>query len=729
MEEHTLAPHVYVKAVNQADQVDTFYLHLEGDKRLPALLGTGRNAVVFLATTTPQRESEANYYRAIKFLRNDIDKQYARASAERFFEEADKAKRFDRLQGTFVKYFGWGAVGQPEPPDEKGEYRDFWWRTHFQGYEQRLLDSVYTNNQDLDKIRRHFDLQGPFYVLDLCQGTLYDLLDKHTPWIHLPAYSIIKFQESLLIQTHRVGSDIDTFTGRYLERNPSGRSGYDILNDFKDEPTANKIRSYAALEIFRQIVYSVSELHKKKVIIDPQTNRTRTVDPLAHRDLKPGNIFFQHDANIGGLNHITIQLSDLGYVTNAARITSGDVTLRFGRKGIEYHAPGSQYYRAPEQAELPVEVRVDVDVALRDAKSVRVRGSKIDQIDMHDWLLLSDIFNDEDREGEGDPRLFKILEVHPRLGDSGIFYELLLDNSVDTSKTEDIQGQVIRSTGFQTDGFSLGTILYDLISGGKNPQAFYTYCVVSLTSQFDRQAYSVEDIVEVLAPKQTKIKGISDGEALNFAERRRMMRAMLNAGDLDNLLDLILEIAFNRVSFKAREQLTVPNKTKIIGYLWKANDIDDLVAMLIHSPFFANGFDTHERHDLQEQIARDLKEELKNYRFRNFHLVSDLLQDKRGVNIPRDILKIIVGCMVRDVEGSYYRCDPQKGHTSDASFDAATRIYDDVSQLMGEPQYRLPETGFPRSLEENLLFKLRSLAGQALKDPSLRAAGAPSAQE
>jgi serine/threonine protein kinase len=728
MEEHTPATYVYVKAANQANQVDTFYLHLEGEKRLPLLLGTGRNAVVFLATTTTQRDSEANYYRAIKFLRDDIDKQYARASAERFFEEADKAKRFDRLQGTFVKYFGWGAIGKPEDqPNAKGEHRDFWWYSQLKGYDKLLIDNNDANSQDLDRIRKYFDLQGPFYVLDLCQGTLYDMLDKHTPWINLPAYSITKFQESLLIQTYgRESEHIDAFAKTYLKRHPTGRSGYDILNDFQDEATANKIRSHAVLEIFQQIAYTVSELHKKEVIIDPRTNRSRTVDPLAHRDLKPGNIFFQHDANIGGLNQITLQLSDLGYVTNAARITDGDITLRQGHKGLEYQAPGSQYYRAPEQAELPVEVRVDLDIELRDAKAVIVRGSKVDRIEMHDWLLLSDIFNEGDRSADGDPRLFKIMEVDRRADDSGIYYHLKLDNSIVTSKIEDIQGQVIRSTGFQTDGFSLGTILYDLISGGKNPLAFNTYCVVSLTSQFERQAYSVDDIVDVLAPKQTKINGISDGEALNFAERRRMMLAMLHAGGLDNLIDLILDIALNRIPFEARELLTLANKTKIINYVRKATDIDDLVAMLIRSPFFANDLNARARHVLHEQITRDLKAELKNYRFRNFHLVSDLLKDKRGVNIPRDILKIIVGCMVRDVNGSYYQCDQDLGYTSDVNFDAATRIYDDVSRLMGAPQYRLPETGFPRSLEENLLFKLRSLSGQVLKEQAVSGVDASS---
>src|SRR5690349_13078242 len=110
MAENRAAQCVYVKAVNQADQVDTFYLQLEGENQLPLLLGTGRSAVVFLATTTSLRDSPANSYRAIKFLRDDIDRQYARASAERFFEEADKAKRFDRVQGTFVKYYGWGAI-------------------------------------------------------------------------------------------------------------------------------------------------------------------------------------------------------------------------------------------------------------------------------------------------------------------------------------------------------------------------------------------------------------------------------------------------------------------------------------------------------------------------------------------------------------------------------------------------------------------------------------------
>jgi serine/threonine protein kinase len=701
---------IYVNAVNQADQVSRFYLNLENNNHLPLVLGTGRNAVVFLATTT-EHESEATDYRAIKFLRDDIDTQYAQASAVRFFQEADKAKRFDRLQGTFVKYFGWGAIDIPLDIDDDTSTKNFWWSNQLKRHKKDLIENT-SNSDELVNIKSHFKLQGPFYVLDLCQGTLYDLLDKNTPWSKLPAYSIANFHDSLLFQTKTIKGYIDEIASKYLSHHPAGRSGYDILNDFKKEDTANMIRNRAVLEVFQKVAYTVSQLHKKREITNPQTGLQRKTDPLAHRDLKPGNIFLQHNANIHGLDNIRIQLSDLGYVTNASQIIRGDVTLRAGRRGLDYQAPGSQYYRAPEQAELPVEVRVDVDPS--GPNLVRVRGSKIDRIEVHDWLSLSDIFNSEQQRSDEDASIFRILESNHKEDDSGVFYQIQLevdqDKSLSTSRTEDLQGQIIRATGFQTDGFSLGAILYDLISGGKDPQLFYTYCIVSLTSQFDKKDYSIDSIVDILAPERLRGMSIGKNEIINFSERRRIMSASLDTEDLDNLIETIMEISLRTSSFQSSKKLKLSDKISIIKTAIIMPDIDDIVATLIKSPLFNNSVENHKFQGLDDVNKQKLTDSLRNYRFRNFHLVSDLLRDRRGVRIPHDILRIIVSCMIRDVEGSYYRRDSKHGFTSEFNYEAATRIYDDVSRLLGEPQYSLPKTGFPRELEEDLLFKLRSLA-------------------
>src|SRR5688500_11592027 len=78
-----------LKAVDPDQTIRQFYLPLDGD--FPVILGTGRNAVVFLAATSLNSRSAANEYRAVKFLKNDIDREYASESARRFFDEAEKA--------------------------------------------------------------------------------------------------------------------------------------------------------------------------------------------------------------------------------------------------------------------------------------------------------------------------------------------------------------------------------------------------------------------------------------------------------------------------------------------------------------------------------------------------------------------------------------------------------------------------------------------------------------
>src|SRR5262249_17281535 len=153
---------------------------------------------------------------------------------------------------------------------------------------------------------------------------------------------------------------------------------------------------------------------------------------------------------------------------------------------------------APEQAELPIEVRVDVDS--QNPRVACIKGSKITDIEIHDWLTLSDLFGDQTRDPDTDHSVFKILTVD--YDSEYNVYRLELDHPVTTSKIGDLQGQITRATGFQTDGFSLGAILYDLISGGRNPELFYIYCLASYTSRFAEGAqYSVDDVVEILAPR------------------------------------------------------------------------------------------------------------------------------------------------------------------------------------------------------------------------------------
>lgn len=635
-----MASVIPLQIVNPDDKYPPLYLHLDGKDGMPAILGTGRSAVVLLATTTADPNSTVVEYRAVKLLRDDPDKQFAAAAAERFFLEADRIQNFGLIQETFVRYYGWGSLGSAA---EGG----FWWRVQF----ARHADAIANTDELLLQVKSHFDLQGPLYVLHLCQGTLDDLLDKATPWSALPAYALAVYSRTLAAESRRLADDIAAVAGRYLHRSPTGRSGYEILNDFRhgvggDEQIASRVRSYAVLELFATIAEAVANLH----LTQPH--------PLSHRDLKPGNIFFEHDASANGLNDIKIKLADLGYVTTPAGIASGEKSLREGRKGAEYLAPGSQFFRAPEQAALPIEVRVDVDPD--DASVVEIKGSKLSNIEVHDWLMLSDLFGDHERDGGSGTELFKILQVEYDQATNS--YTLVLDHSVTTSKEGDLRGEITRATGFHTDGFSLGAILYDLISGGRDPELFYTYCLASYTNRFARGAhYTVDGIMEILSPPEAT-NGQAQSERLTGAEKWRATQQVVGAQNLDELLNSIQN------------------------------------AILV------------QRNKVDGEASVRLQEKLKHFRFRSFELVRELLTDRRNVLIPRDILAIIVRCMVRDAPDSYYRRDPVHGFLTEENYLAATRISNDVRALLGREEYQLPKEGFPYSLRSNLLFKLRSLS-------------------
>src|SRR5262249_31450066 len=96
------------------------------------------------------------------------------------------------------------------------------------------------------------------------------------------------------------------------------------------------------------------------------------------------------------------------------------------------------------------------------------------------------------------------------------------------------------------------------------------------------------------------------------------------------------------------------------------------------SPATQGGYDSHDA----------LSDYLKHFRFRNTEDVQTLLTDKRGVRIPRDILEVIVKCMLRDVEGCYYRRDPNLAFLWKGSYDAATLIRDRIKELLALQEYQ-----------------------------------------
>lgn len=672
-----------VETIGNEERVRNVYLHLtpgaDGSEE-PIRLGTGRNAVVFLATDIKE-PSERAEFRAVKFLRDDPDDQLAHNAAVRFFQEALSLQTKGGNVDSLVRFLGWGAVVRDlARRGPVNSVKEFWWDAYFRDVRSVALER--NDEAEFRAIKARYSLQGPFYCLELCYGTLEHLLERSDCWYDLTVYRHNQSsREALARNARELRHDFELFVERYMHNPGSQRplslvelsrsSGYDILNAFQTEPVMisdaqgqplrdeqgpvrhdpNLIRNHTVLKLFIKIVQSVQYLHEQGE---------------AHRDLKPGNIFFRHNDALP--LRVDVKLADLGYVTNSGIIEGGE-TLRGGSE----QAPGSPFYRAPEQADLPIEVRVTVDS--RDPRRVSGKGSKISNIQPGDWLFVADLFDesadyhiapgaDEDtaqredrarriqdlREEYRDRRYYRIQAA--ALDERSGRFTLELDKAVPAHERYDLQAQISKSTGFHTDLYSLGAILYDLASGGRNPEHFYTYCLKVFTNQFGVSDAiipdSIDEVLEILAP-------VNRGQPRDLQNRPRLAWMASTTRDVDALIEEILRSAHVNAA------------------------------------------------------ELEMKKKIRDYRFRTFDVVNILLTDKRGEPIPREIVRIIIRCMLRDKEGSL--CHSRDGWSAFSSPGRAIvkDLEDEVNALLGGV-FRLPDRYYPDRLQDDLLFRLRAIS-------------------
>lgn len=658
------------------------YLHLiqrpDGTEE-PVRLGTGRSAVVFLATDIPNLDHGVEY-RAVKFLRDDPDDQNAYSAAIRFFQEALSLQNKSDNIDSLVSFLGWGAIARDlTRRGPVNSVKEFWWGEYFDHVTSVSFDE--NNGVEYQQIKDRFSLQGPFYCLELCHGTLEHLLEHNDRWFELPLYRYNQGSANALRTNARgIHDNLLQFVRRYLRSRDSDAppslgelsrmSGYDILNAFRTEPVVitddkgqplrdgtsvvthdpNLIRNHAVLKLFNQIVQSIQHLHQQNE---------------AHRDLKPGNIFFRHN-NDNPLK-VDVKLADLGYITNADVIQAGE-TLKSGNE----HAPGSPFYRAPEQAELPIEARVSIDPA--NTTRVYGKGSKISNIQPSDWLYIADLFEHEtsyhvsadahahDSDAEAaqqaldrrnqylDRRFYRINSA--TLDERSGAFVLQIERSISSIEKYDLQAQISKSTGIHTDIYSLGAILYDLASGGRNPEHFYTYCLKVFTDQFG-------------------------------------VNPELIPGSINEVMELL-------IADKTRQRRELKHRFRLACSIMTTNDVDGLIEEILRSSYL----------DVPEE---EMRKQIRDYRFRTFDVVNTLLTDKRGQPIPAEIVALIVRCMLRDKEGSFCHSDQGWNATSSSRRAIVNEIGDEVNRVLGNT-FRLPDNYFPERLQDDLLFRLRALA-------------------
>ena len=622
---------------NEVGEKSKLYLAYEevNGKPKPIILGTGRNAIVLLGHTAQTVRSTGNSFVALKFVKADINEQYAGMIRERFWIEMTQTRDFGSQRFFFVQFLGVGVIGELEP------------------HLERWPNGVKNESELLEKLRVSYKLQGPFYALELCQGSLEDVLEKRQPWINIgKSYNDFSdFKREFLKKYDDVRGSLRVIKAQYLDKAKHAQplSGYDILNAFNDEPIANAIRNYASLELFDEITTTMRQLH--------------TNFKLTHRDLKPGNIFIKHPIEV---NQIFYKLADLGYVADVRQLQGlGWSKVAGGWRNPGTLAPGSIHYHAPEQAEPPTEVRVSF--LEHDKRKVSIYASKLLKVDKGDWLIIGDFFEErtialgENEETDYTEGLFRIKDVvEPVPGDGEYVLELDFtpEDDFELELESDLQAFIVRLTGFHSDGFSLGAILYDIISGGRDPELFYRYCLVGFHKVFRDQGVTLEHIVRSLAPNEVQV--------LNDRERFRLLDS----------------------------ELTAKQKFAISRNVISAKDADGLIEDIL-----AKSLDLSVDPDALQNV-------LTNYRYTKFPMVDRLLRDKRMVKIPSDILTVIIRCMLRDIEGCYYDSVGPDGFLSLANVNAITRLDEDIKDLLGKPSNRFPKD-FPAEFRNNLLVQLR----------------------
>lgn len=474
------------------NEVDYYLVKSDKSPKSLVRIGSGRNAVVFLGSTNKNSSSEKDDFLAFKFLKNDKNDQFAKMSAFRFEEEILYTRSLGRTQNFFVEYRGVGFVG----------------KNNVYSKIQKVSKSKKIKNSDLEWILEHYNLQGDFYVMNLCDGSLEHVFENKEEWFKLmPNYKKSVSEKHHVLYSSVLFDEYDKLRKLlpHFKIDKNIKSGYDILNAFKPETKATKIRNIAVLELFKRIVGVVKNLHL-------------TGEGLAHRDLKLANIFLTHPYNANDFGKYDLKLADLGYTTqtkdHSTYDSNSDSSELVNWRTPGALVPGSQYYRAPEQAKLPLEVRININK--EDKKKVTFENGKIRDIEVGDNLILSDHFGAVDKA-----RLnYLIKDVKYDNGD----YTLTLEDRIEVDDLDDLQAFVIKATGMHTDGFSLGAILYDLISGGKNPADFYTYFLAPYHSiAGDSRIEKVDEIInEMYDYKFVKtpefIKNISTGK-LNDLKR------------------------------------------------------------------------------------------------------------------------------------------------------------------------------------------------------------------
>ena len=468
---------------NRKKIIKEIFLILQDGK--PVIMGSGRYANVALASNSSNPASTTEFY-AIKFLKyDDQSLMFSQIALKRFYEEINKTRIFgiDKFD-HFVQYVGFSNIFTIPPYENiiREESRDEKEVLEYVSREQYEESSKRNNVSIPNNIPKEFldTLQGDFFVMKAEHGTLDDLIVYQHPWRDHNLYTISSKLNNALTEfrrrkencIRRLFNDLNDkakLTERVEVDRISDFSGINILRLIGKLSIPLKYR--IIIDLFSQILASVRNIHE-----------TESEDgALAHRDIKPGN--FLISLQPPEINYFNIKITDLGFVSGVHSIVNGSDTMARSSKEPGALALGTIPFRAPEQIDNGYEIHFTIsDETTNNGENETTitflnTGDKI--LEPGDWLQSQEVFFGS-KENTNQNTKIEDIKIEDNL-----FKVSLKTKIIPIVPKLYYHAYIVKQTSQHSDIFSLGSILYFLSSGGKNPEKFYTKCLEPSLSQED----------------------------------------------------------------------------------------------------------------------------------------------------------------------------------------------------------------------------------------------------
>jgi serine/threonine protein kinase len=470
---------------DNSDRSSEIYLLLREGK--PIELGSGRFALVWLASEGGNVASSRLL--ALKFVRNSPESTVINSVARwRFFEEILKTSQHATPANPgLIEYIGFGTLSSA-PLDWvslDAKRNDINGRSEYAFFAKKdcrkVIDQVQAANKTaLEALRAanrasladYFGagisakLQGEFYAMLAAHGTLEDLLARSHDWSSNKIYARPDSATSLSMDRFRKSDDKQKRIAQFMSKFSSGtakptasHSGLSIISDLNSPQLRNRI----VLLLAHRISLALASLH---------SCNSDGEGSLAHRDLKLGNFLLVGKT----VSDLSIAVADLGFVGGQESLAASSLTGSLNAREAFVLPPGTFPFRAPEQIQPVYEVTCSAANPREATFDVLLQTFTEVDLEVGDWLESPDLLFGDEKQREKRAKIETLAWKEDRLR-AGRSAQCKLSCAVDLQGKDEARGSVIKAAGLHSDIFSLGAIIYFIVTGGRNPETFWSRCV------------------------------------------------------------------------------------------------------------------------------------------------------------------------------------------------------------------------------------------------------------